>query len=140
MKSCERVPECLYENSRNQDRNPLSSVFFKSMKLFLDYAFMLLPAVLHRSEFTSEYSLHLAVSVFYFIGLYGKKYVPALVIAHLAPLNPHNRKCVMLLNKADYCIIFLSVINAILPGSTVSGALRDMKINNESLVIFQEKN
>lgn len=36
-------------------------------------------------------------------------------------------------------MILLSVINAILPGSTVSEALRLMKINIESLVIFQEK-
>lgn len=67
-------------------------------------------------------------------------FLPLLLYPHLTPLNPHNRKCVMLLNKAEYCMILLSVINAILPGSTVSEALRLMKINIESLVIFQEKN
>lgn len=59
--SLRRILRTCENTSRKQESCDLS--FLKNIELFLDYVFTLLPDVAHRSEFSSYYSLHLAIVI-----------------------------------------------------------------------------
>jgi hypothetical protein len=44
-------------NSKKPRQKSCDLIFFKNMDLFLDYAFVPLPGIADKSEFTSDYSL-----------------------------------------------------------------------------------
>lgn len=139
------ISKCLWEHSKKPRQQSCDFCFYQNRELFLYYDSMLLPGILDKSKFSSDYSFQLSI-VICFMSLWKNmllRYVACLPgvacpdTCHfflglytllMWPLLTLRVKQSDVLNKIIYYkrILSTSVIGSILPASTTSRVFTDI--------------